>query len=131
MADTKALLAHIDDQLDVARERLFDWLRISSISAQPDHAGDCRRAAEWLRVELSGLGFAASVRETAGGHPVTLGHLPGPSGAPHLLFYGHYDVQPPDPLELWASPPFEQFWPTGPAESASSPAALWTTRVRR
>ena len=114
MADTKALLTHIDDQLDVARERLFDWLRISSISAQPDHAGDCRRAAEWLKGELAGLGFAASVQETAGGHPVTLGHLPGPSGAPHLLFYGHYDVQPPDPLDLWTSPPFEPILADGP-----------------
>ena len=114
MADTKALLTHIDDQLDVARERLFDWLRISSISAQPDHAGDCRRAAEWLMGELAGLGFAASVQETAGGHPVTLGHLPGPSDAPHLLFYGHYDVQPPDPLDLWTSPPFEPILADGP-----------------
>jgi acetylornithine deacetylase/succinyl-diaminopimelate desuccinylase-like protein len=114
MADTKALLTHIDDQLDVARERLFDWLRISSISAQPDHAVACRRAAEWLKGELAGLGFAASVQETAGGHPVTLGHLPGPSGAPHLLFYGHYDVQPPDPLDLWTSPPFEPILADGP-----------------
>ena len=89
MADTETLLTYIDDQLEVARERLFDWLSIPSISAQPDHAGDCRRAAEWLKNELDSLGFAASIKETAGGHPVTLAHRPGPSDAPHLLFYGH------------------------------------------
>ena len=107
MTDTDLLLTHIDNQLDAARERLFAWLRIPSISAQPNHANDCRTAAEWVRNEFAGLGFTASVRETEGGHPVTFAHRPGPPGAPHVLFYGHYDVQPPEPLEQWTSPPFE------------------------
>jgi acetylornithine deacetylase/succinyl-diaminopimelate desuccinylase-like protein len=114
MTDTAALLDVIDRGLDAARERLFAWLRIPSISAQPEHAGDCRRAAGWLRDELAALGFSASVRETAG-HPVVLAHHPGPGGdAPHLLFYGHYDVQPIDPLALWTSPPFEPALVEGP-----------------
>jgi acetylornithine deacetylase/succinyl-diaminopimelate desuccinylase-like protein len=114
MTDTAALLDHIDRGLDAARERLFAWLRIPSISAQPEHAGDCRRAAGWLRDELAALGFTASVRETAG-HPVVLAdHLRPGGDAPHLLFYGHYDVQPTDPLALWTSPPFEPALVDGP-----------------
>ena len=114
MTDTGPLLDHIDQNLDAARARLFDWLRIPSISAQPDHAADCRRAADWLRDELAGLGFTAAVRPTAG-HPVVLAQHPGPGGdAPHLLFYGHYDVQPPEPLELWTSPPFDPVLADGP-----------------
>ena len=114
MTDTGALLDYIDHGLDAARDRLFAWLRIPSISAQPERAGDCRRAAGWLRDELAALGFSASVRETAG-HPVVLGHHPGPGGdAPHLLFYGHYDVQPVDPLAQWTSPPFEPILADGP-----------------
>jgi acetylornithine deacetylase/succinyl-diaminopimelate desuccinylase-like protein len=114
MTDVDALLGLIDRELDAARERLFAWLRIPSISAEPAHSGDCRRAAGWLCDELAGLGFSASVRETAG-HPVVLGHHPGPGGdAPHLLFYGHYDVQPADPLALWTSPPFEPALVDGP-----------------
>src|ERR1700730_14146261 len=114
MTDTGALLDHIDRGLEAARERRFAWLRTPSISAQPDHAGDCRRAAGWLRDELAALGFSASVRETAG-HPVVLAHHPGPGGdAPHLLFYGHSDVQPPDPLAQWTSPPFEPTLADGP-----------------
>jgi acetylornithine deacetylase/succinyl-diaminopimelate desuccinylase-like protein len=114
MSDVDALLGRIDRDLDAARERLFAWLRIPSISADPAHAKDCRQAAGWLRDELAGLGFSASVRETAG-HPVVLAHHPGPGGdAPHLLFYGHYDVQPADPLALWTSPPFEPALTEGP-----------------
>ena len=61
-----AILAAIDATADAARERLCDWLRIPSISAQPAHAGDWRRAAEWVRDQLAGLGFTASLRPTAG-----------------------------------------------------------------
>lgn len=108
------ILAHIDADLDAARGRLFDLLRIPSISAQPAHAGDCRAAAEWLRGELAGIGFQAAVKETAG-HPAVVAHHPGPGGgAPHVLFYGHYDVQPADPLELWTSAPFEPVLIDGP-----------------
>ena len=99
------VLGDIDADLDNSIVRLFDWLRIPSISTDPAHAGDCRAAAEWCRGNLEALGFEASVRETSF-HPVVLGHMPKP-GAPHVLFYGHYDVQPVDPLEQWATPPFE------------------------
>jgi acetylornithine deacetylase/succinyl-diaminopimelate desuccinylase-like protein len=109
-----AILAHLDAEADAARDRLVDWLRIPSISAQPAHAGDCLRAADWVRDQLQGLGFAASVRPTPG-HPVVVAHHPGPGGnAPHLLFYGHYDVQPADPLPLWTSAPFEPAIVDGP-----------------
>src|SRR5262245_49214590 len=99
------VLAKIDSDLDASLARLFDWLRIPSISTDPAYAGDCRKAAEWLQGELSGLGVSAALSET-GGHPVVLGHAPRP-GKPHVLFYGHYDVQPVDPLDLWETPPFE------------------------
>ncbi|HEX2555812.1 MAG TPA: dipeptidase [Microvirga sp.] len=99
------VLRRIDSDLDQSLERLFAWLRIPSISTDPAFAGDCRNAAEWLRAELGQLGIEASVRET-GGHPVVVGHAK-KSGAPHVMFYGHYDVQPVDPLELWETPPFE------------------------
>src|SRR3712207_1862405 len=110
-----AILARIDAQAQAARTRLCDWLRIPSVSAQPAHAADCRRAAEWVRDQLAGMGFTAGLRPTAG-HPVVVGHHPGPGtpGAPHLLFYGHYDVQPADPLALWTSPPFEPAIVEGP-----------------
>src|SRR5919202_1161428 len=99
------VLNDIDADLDNALERLFAWLKIPSISTDPAYAGECRRAAEWVKGDLAALGFEASVRETSF-HPVVVGHKPKP-GAPHVLFYGHYDVQPVDPLDLWDSPPFE------------------------
>ena len=108
-----AVLAHADARLDASREVLFDLLRIPSISAQPAHKHDCQRAAEWVRDRLSDLGFEAGLRQTAG-HPVVLAHYPGPGAGPHVLFYGHYDVQPPDPLELWHSPPFDPQLVDGP-----------------
>ncbi|HEX8665083.1 MAG TPA: dipeptidase [Beijerinckiaceae bacterium] len=99
------VLSDIDKDLDNSLERLFAWLRIPSISTDPAYAADCRRAAEWLKGDLAAMGFEASVRDTPG-HPVVMAHLPKP-GAPHVLFYGHYDVQPIDPLDLWETPPFE------------------------
>jgi acetylornithine deacetylase/succinyl-diaminopimelate desuccinylase-like protein len=104
-----ALLAHVDAGFDAATGRLMDWLRIPSISAQPGHRADCVAAAEWLRAQLEGIGFRASVQPTAG-HPVVLAHHDGTNaapGAPRLLYYGHYDVQPADPVDLWTSPPFD------------------------
>src|SRR6195952_5853647 len=101
------VLDHVDANLTASRANLFDLLRIKSIRAQPAHAADCVKAAEWWRDQLNGLGFEASVRPTAG-HPVVVAHLSGPGGypGPHILFYGHYDVQPVDPLSLWHSDPF-------------------------
>ena len=99
------VLNDIDKDLDNSLQRLFAWLRIPSISTDPAYKADCRGAAEWLAGDLSAMGFAASLRDTPG-HPVVVAHLPKP-GAPHVLFYGHYDVQPVDPLDLWEGPPFE------------------------
>ncbi len=111
----EAVLRQVDAGLDRSRETLFELLRIPSISAQPAHQQDCVRAAEWVRGQLAGLGFTAALRPTAG-HPVVLAHHPGPDGyrGPHILFYGHYDVQPVDPLDLWTSPPFEPQLVDGP-----------------
>jgi acetylornithine deacetylase/succinyl-diaminopimelate desuccinylase-like protein len=100
------VLAKIDRDLDRSIERLFALLRIPSISTDPAYGGECRKAADWLAYELAALGFEAGVRATAG-HPMVVAHGGPKSGGPHVLFYGHYDVQPPDPLELWDSPPFE------------------------
>jgi acetylornithine deacetylase/succinyl-diaminopimelate desuccinylase-like protein len=110
-----AVLAEVDQDLDHARGRLFELLRIPSISTQPVHKQDVQHAAEWLRDQLVELGLETAIKPTAG-HPVVLGHHPGPAGtkAPRILFYGHYDVQPPDPLELWTSPPFEPQLVEGP-----------------
>lgn len=111
---TEAVLAHIEATLDAARERWFEFLRIPSVSAQPAHAADCGRAAAWVRDQLAEMGFDAALHETPG-HPVVLGRHPGPGGnAPHLLFYGHYDVQPAEPLELWTHPPFDPALSDGP-----------------
>lgn len=99
-----AVLARIDADLPQALERLMDLLRIPSISTDPAYRGDCATAAEWLAADLRGLGFNAASRPTPG-HPMVVGH--GGAGGRHLLFYGHYDVQPVDPLELWARDPFD------------------------
>ena len=113
-----AAIDRVLDELEAAQpaavKRLSDLLAIPSVSAQPGHAGDCVRAAEWVRDTLVSLGFTASLRPTAG-HPVVLARHAGPGRGPHLLFYGHYDVQPPDPLALWTSPPFEPQVVDGPS----------------
>jgi acetylornithine deacetylase/succinyl-diaminopimelate desuccinylase-like protein len=100
------VLATIDRGLDRSIECLFALLRIPSISTDPAYRGECRKAADWLAHELAALGFAADVRATKG-HPMVVAHGGPKEGGPHVLFYGHYDVQPPDPLELWETPPFE------------------------
>lgn len=94
-------------------DRLLEWLRIPSISTDPKFAGDTRKAAEWCAEQLRLAGLNAELRETGTpgtpGHPIVWATTPGPAGyqGPHVLFYGHYDVQPPDPLDLWENPPFE------------------------
>jgi acetylornithine deacetylase/succinyl-diaminopimelate desuccinylase-like protein len=114
-ASLASILDHADAGLAASRDRLFELLRIPSVSAQPAHAGDCIKAAEWWHDQLTGLGFTASVRPTKG-HPVVVGHFDGPASykGPHILFYGHYDVQPVDPVSLWHSPPFEPQLVDGP-----------------
>jgi len=98
------VLNTIDETLPDAMDRLFELLRIPSISTDPAHADDVGRAADWLVGELRGLGAEAEKRATAG-HPIVVGRIG--EGAPHLMFYGHYDVQPADPLELWDRDPFD------------------------
>ncbi|PPQ39258.1 dipeptidase [Rhodopila globiformis] len=110
-----AVLDYADANLAASRETLFELLSIPSISAQPAHQADCVRAAGWWRHQLAGLGFTATVNPTAG-HPIVVGHFAGPVdyAGPHILFYGHYDVQPVDPVSLWHSPPFEPQYADGP-----------------
>ena len=110
-----AVLRHADAALPRSRDALFDLLRIPSISARPEHAADCMRAADWVRDDLAALGFQAA-RHATPGQPIVVAHHPGPAGyrGPHILFYGHYDVQPVDPLALWTSPPFEPQLVMGP-----------------
>lgn len=105
MSKLPAILARLDADLDASLARLSSWLEIPSISTDSAYVADSRRAAEWLRADLEALGFQAALRETPG-HPIVLAHRPKP-GAPHVLFYGHYDVQPVDPLNLWESEPFK------------------------
>jgi acetylornithine deacetylase/succinyl-diaminopimelate desuccinylase-like protein len=98
------------DTLDAGRQdaldRLFDLLRFPSISTDPAHAPDCARAADWLVAQLQGIGFEASSRPTPG-HPMVVAKAKAArSDAPHVLIYGHYDVQPVDPLDLWETDPF-------------------------
>ncbi len=88
-------------------EELFDFLRIPSVSAQPAHDADTRAAAEWVKRSLEQAGLNAAIHDTPG-HPVVVGEWRGAGpDAPTVLIYGHYDVQPAEPLELWTSPPFE------------------------
>ena len=100
---TDKVLNEIDRALDESLKRLFALMKIPSISTDPAYAKECRRAAEWLAKDLESMGFSASVRSTSG-HPVVVGHHDGEG--PHVLFYGHYDVQPVDPLNLWDAEPF-------------------------
>jgi acetylornithine deacetylase/succinyl-diaminopimelate desuccinylase-like protein len=99
-----AVLARIDAELPQALDRLMDLLRIPSISTDPAFKPDCARAADWLVDDLRSLGFEAASRPTPG-HPMVVAH--GGTGGRHLLFYGHYDVQPVDPLSLWDRDPFD------------------------
>ena len=98
------VLSRIDADLPAATDRLLELLRIPSISTDPAYKADCDRAADWLVADLNSLGIATQKRQTPG-HPMVVGHLDGEG--PHLLFYGHYDVQPVDPLELWDRDPFD------------------------
>jgi acetylornithine deacetylase/succinyl-diaminopimelate desuccinylase-like protein len=114
MLPVEPVLRHLEQDFEQAVERYAALLRIPSISTDPAYKAETRRAGQSLADELASLGFEVSLRDTPG-HPVVVAHHPGPGGTgPHLLYYGHYDVQPPDPLELWDSPPFEPAIVQGP-----------------
>ena len=114
MATIDDILAAVDADESAALDRLFALLSIPSISAVPAHFADCDRAADWLTAELGAIGFEAAKRPTPG-RPMVVGHVAASRReAPHVLFYGHYDVQPVDPLSLWRNPPFEPKLEAGP-----------------
>jgi acetylornithine deacetylase/succinyl-diaminopimelate desuccinylase-like protein len=112
MSQLDAVLARIEADLDPALERLFELLRIKSVSTDPAYASECRACADWHVADLKSIGFEARVHDTPG-HPIVVGHdrsAPGSSA----LFYGHYDVQPVDPTNLWDHDPFEPIIETRP-----------------
>lgn len=105
MIDT--VLSKADANLDSSLEKMFALCRIKSISTDPAYKEECAAAAQWLVDDLKALGFEASVRATPG-HPMVVAHHAGArEDAPHVLFYGHYDVQPVDPVNLWETDPFQ------------------------
>ena len=106
MSALQDTLDKIDANQDGSLERLFELLKIESISTDPAYKEECKKAGQYLVESLKSIGFDASLRETPG-HPMVVAHHDGPDGTPHVLFYGHYDVQPVDPLELWDTAPFE------------------------
>ncbi|MCJ7627934.1 MAG: M20/M25/M40 family metallo-hydrolase, partial [Longimicrobiales bacterium] len=104
MIDVKG---YIDGEMGRFQNELFEFLRIPSVSARSEHSGDIQRAAAWVADRMRAAGLSASVMDTPG-HPVVLGEWKGAGPeAPTLLVYGHYDVQPPEPLDEWDSPAFE------------------------
>ncbi|MFN3656658.1 MAG: M20/M25/M40 family metallo-hydrolase [Pseudolabrys sp.] len=108
MSTLDAVLSRIDQDIDNSVDRLFALLRIPSISTDPAYRQHCRAAAEHVANDIRSIGFDADVRPTEG-HPIVVGKANGTAArsGPRVLFYGHYDVQPVDPIELWTTPPFE------------------------
>jgi len=101
-----SLNEYLEKHRDAFESDLSDWLRIPSVSADSSFSGDVKQAAHWLRDHLEDMGMTAELIETAG-HPLIYAESPPVPGKPVVLVYGHYDVQPPDPLEDWITPPFE------------------------
>jgi len=114
MAKLASVLARAEEDFDQTLTRYLEFLRIPSISTDPAYKDEVRRAGAWLQNQLDAIGFETALHETQG-HPILLARHEGATpDAPHLLYYGHYDVQPPEPLELWDSPPFEPAIVDGP-----------------
>lgn len=106
MPELASLQRYLTDHCQQFEDDLCELLRIPSVSADRIYAGDVRRAADWVAGRLGRLGLAAELIETDG-HPLVYAESPPVPGAPTVLVYGHYDVQPADPLDQWTSPPFE------------------------
>lgn len=107
MLQVTPVLDHLEKNFDQAVDRLKEVLSIPSIGTDPAFQAETERAAAWFVDELQSIGFEAGLEKTQG-QPAVVAHHPGPGGdCPKLLYYGHYDVQPAEPLELWTSPPFE------------------------
>ena len=111
-AHLDAVLAELDKSQEAALTRLFELIRIPSVSTDPAYKAHCQTAAAWCAKTLTDIGFTAKVVPSllpGGGHPFVVAHSTDkhPPGTPHVLFYGHYDVQPPEPLEEWTTKPFE------------------------
>ncbi len=102
-----ALKTYLAEQRERHLDELKDWLRIPSISTDPEHKDDIARAAAWIRARLERAGCTRAEIFPTPGHPIVYGEWLGAPGKPTVLVYGHYDVQPVDPLELWKNPPFE------------------------
>src|SRR5207344_980953 len=107
MSETNKVVDFINVHRDRSLEELTQYLAIPSISALPAHHADVVRCAEWTAAHLKKIGLTGVRLIETPGNPVVYGEWLGAAGAPTILFYGHYDVQPVDPLELWESPPFE------------------------
>jgi acetylornithine deacetylase/succinyl-diaminopimelate desuccinylase-like protein len=101
------LAQYIESKRDEHLNELFEFLRIPSVSTKSEHKPDIERAANWVAEKLRAAGMQKVELLSAGGHPVVYGEWLGAPGKPTVLFYGHYDVQPAEPLELWTSPAFE------------------------
>src|SRR5689334_9660495 len=100
------VLQSIDSRRQQSISDLKEFLRIPSVSTKPEHKPDMRKCAEWLAAKLRAAKLDAQIRQTPG-HPIVLAKNQHRPGRPTILFYGHYDVQPPEPLEKWVTPPFE------------------------
>ena len=105
-SDSRDVLARIDTEKESYLEELKDYIRIPSISTDPDFKDEVLRAGDFLVGKMREAGLQAERIDTAG-HPLVYAEWLGAPGKPTVLFYGHYDVQPVDPIELWRNPPFE------------------------
>ncbi len=104
--DSKDVLARVESEQASYLSELKDYIRIPSISTDPAYKADVKRCAEWLQARMKEAGLASELVATAG-NPLVYGEWTKAPGKPTILFYGHYDVQPVDPVELWRHPPFE------------------------
>ena len=123
-------MSEFDSFLDQNRQRfendLFEWLRMASIGTDSAYDDEVRKTGNWLAEKFRGIGLKTEVIETVG-HPIIYAESPKVEGAPTVLVYGHYDVQPPDPLDLWDTPPFE---PSVRGRKSVSPVGQPMTKAR-